>query len=475
MSHEPTKDNEESIEKLNEECFVILNYGNKPRVGRMEFSAHPLFKNHKILNVTSFDDFRNQMLNRAIAAGTTKNGDVKYEPLAKIWLAHPKRRQYKQVVFAPGSNLGDDYMNLWQGFSVTPKAGNCDLYLAHLHDNICDRDDVLYAYLMNWFARAVQFPNEQGYAALVWRSDEGTGKNVAAEAFGKLFGPHYMAVSNARHLTGNFNAHLQNKLVLLANEAFQANNKQDESVLKMLITDPTIVIESKGVNVVDCANLLHLIISSNADWVVSASDTARRFVVFEVSNEKANDYDYFGKLKTQLEDGGYEALLDLLLKRDISKFNPRDIPHTAALAKQKEESATGVNAVWLECLKSGILPGTEVQKKDGIWMHMRSEQLAEWAEKRNSKNFGTITESEIGYFLKGDSRLGSTHKGMGIKKQRIEKGGNRQMTWIVPPLVECRKRWDVAKWPSRWPAPEAGEDDGKDITPEWETSASTYV
>src|SRR5205814_1769665 len=85
---------------------------------------------------------------------------------------------------------------------------------------------------------------------------------LAAPAFGALFGQHFLHLSDARHLTGNFNAHLRDACVVFADEAFYAGDKQHEGQLKRLVTEPTLMIEPKFRNPAPARNCLHVIISS---------------------------------------------------------------------------------------------------------------------------------------------------------------------------------------------------------------------
>jgi len=58
----------------------------------------------------------------------------KKKPLGRYWLEHPQRRQYKGLTFSPGKEV-PGHFNLWQGFTVKPKPGDCSKFLAHIHDD----------------------------------------------------------------------------------------------------------------------------------------------------------------------------------------------------------------------------------------------------------------------------------------------------------------------------------------------------
>lgn len=211
-------------------------------------------------------------------------------------------------------------------FAVKPRPGDKhQRFLDHVRDNLCNGNLDRYQYLLDWMARAVQKPDAPGEVAVVFQGPKGTGKSLFAKVFGALFGRHYQ-VSYGQHLTGNFNAHLRDCVVLFADEALR--DKKCESVLKMLLTEETIVIERKGDASEDVPNHVHLIMASNEPWSASAAD-ARRFFVLDVAALRVQDngyFDYFSAVDADLKAGGYGHLLHALQTRDISNFSHRTVP-----------------------------------------------------------------------------------------------------------------------------------------------------
>ena len=155
------------------------------------------------------------------------------------------------------------------------------------------------------------------------RGGEGTGKGILARALKHLFGQHGISVTNAKHLTGNFNGHLRDAVLVFGDEAFYAGDKAHVGVLKVIITEPTITVEAKYRDAVEMPNFVHLIMASNEKWVVPASIDSRRFFVLDVPDTRANDHAYFGAIQAELEGGGYEAMLYDLLQVNLSSFNVR--------------------------------------------------------------------------------------------------------------------------------------------------------
>jgi hypothetical protein len=220
-------------------------------------------------------------------------------------------------------------------------------------------------------ARLIQNPSEQGEVAVVMRSVQGTGKGMLAKALCRVIGHHALLISNAKHLTGNFNAHLQDCVFLFADEAFYAGDKQHVGVLKSLITDDLLFIEAKHKNGAQSKNYIHLIMASNEKWVVPAELDDRRFFILEVLPDRKGDKEYFDAIAHELENGGYEAMLFDLMKWDISEFDHRAAPKTEGLKTQKKLSLPFFEKWWMETLHRGYI----TKSKYGL-----SEHLEQWIE-----------------------------------------------------------------------------------------------
>ena len=94
-------------------------------------------------------------------------------------------------------------------------------------------------------------------------------------------------------MTGNFNSHLRDVCVLGVNEAFFAGDPRQVGPLKALITEPTLAIEQKFVDLITVPNTLHLMVTTNEDWSIPASVDARRFCYFEVSGDNGRQHVLF--------------------------------------------------------------------------------------------------------------------------------------------------------------------------------------
>lgn len=352
---------ENDIELLNKKHFVAQE-GGKTRVYNESFDT---IMQRSIITSSTFDDFRNFYFNQYIEIESIIKGKpgMKYERLGQHWLASTSRRQYEQIVFEPGKKLGADFYNLWKGFSVEENEnGDWGLLSAHIRDNVCCGNMEYYNYYLDWWANAIQHPDQQANVALVLKGKRGGGKGSAIGYFAELFGQHHIHVFSSRQVTGNFNYHLRDAVILFSDEAIYAGNHAEESVLKGLITEKYIPIEGKYRDLMMVRNNLHVAISTNHEWAVPAGLDERRFFVLNMKDDetvKQNTF-YFNSIKRQMDNGGRGRLLHDMLQRDISGFDTYKAPNTFGLLEQKMMSMDGHHAWWHNCLQQGhIVEGVE--------------------------------------------------------------------------------------------------------------------
>lgn len=340
---------EQAIEELNSRHFAVT-IGGKFQIANERID--PIFKRND-LTFSSPQDFKNKYLNRTVPVAT-KNGHVN-QPIAGEWLKSPQRREYDCIVFQPSGEQIEGAYNLYQGLAVQPKKGEWGRFDDFIWEIICGKDDDLYKWVFCWLARLVQDPGgDRPGTALALRGQRGTGKNTFVDTLGRIFGQHYLPLNSPHQITGRFNSHLKDALLVHVNEGFWAGDKRAEGVLKSMITDDTIPIEAKGKDIFTVRNFVSLIFSSNESWVVPAGLEERRFCVLDVAPDRRQDKDYFKKIRQEMASGGLEAMLHDLLDTTI-EADLRTIPNTEGLLEQKFESSDVLTKFWIELLRGEIL------------------------------------------------------------------------------------------------------------------------
>jgi len=401
----------------------------------------------------AFADFKKQHDNETVDI-KIKNKDGEIETIKKKkgswWLDQPARRQYNNIEFIPNKDLEEKGIyNMWYGFKYEPKKGDCEKFLQHVQHNICNNDEKCFNYLMGWLATAVQIPEQQGHTAVVMRGRAGAGKGVFASSIGKLFGRHFLQVTNPKHLIGNFNSHLRSCVFLFADEAFYAGDVKNESILKTLVTEDKLAIEAKGIDVIVCRSCLHVIMASNNNWVVPAGLDDRRFFVLDVADTKMQDSAYFKDIIAELESGGYEALLHHLMHYDLSEYNVRDIPKTKALQEQKLYSMTTEEEWWYNKLQDGrLLDGDAEWRTMVLKNHMLLSYTGYMRTFSSSNRRSTATR--LGQFLQKalPGEFPKNKQGGGAVEVMPLDGGppkiqERPRYYLIPDLKTCREHWDT--------------------------------
>lgn len=440
---------------LNDKHAVISDIGGKCRIISEVYDD--VVKRFSI-SAQSFPDFMNRYRNQRIKVGEKKGVDV-MKPLGQWWADHPERRQFERMVFAPGLTVGPDVYNLWQGFRYKSLPGDKHFsYLAHIKDNLCCGNETNYQYFLRWMARAVQKPACAGEVAVVLRGKRGTGKGVLAKHFGKLFGAHFVAVADSKHLTGNFNAHLRDAVVVFADEAFYAGDSRHEGVLKSLITEEWLSVEAKGVDIESAQNFVHLIMASNSDWVVPAGPEERRFFILDVGDFCMRNFPYFKQIATDLEDGGYENLLHFLINFDLSDFDVRAVPQTTGLQEQKIRSLAPQAQWWLDKLMTG-----EMIRGHDDWVEPCPIPDLYEDYIRTMRDMGVNRRHSVQvwakYFIDVISEWSEGAKKVRVKKERMvydsdgnfEKQLERIWYYKFPSLNACRQSWQRKYGVTDWP------------------------
>lgn len=440
------------LRKLNERHAVIRNWGGKCRVIE-EVYDHAMKRTR--LTKQSFDDFRNSYMNESVEVGMSKGKPVSM-PAGKWWLQHSKRRQYDTLVFLPGQDIPGTY-NLWTGFACESIKGDCSLFLRHIQDNICCGVEEYYNYIMGWMARCTQKPDTQGNTAIVLRGREGTGKSLFATLFGSLWGRHFLHISDSKHLVGSFNAHLRDCVVLFGDEAFFAGDVKHEAVLKTLISESTLTVEPKGIDVEVCSNFVHLIMGSNKEWVVPAGGDNRRFLVLDVSEKQIQNIRYFKAILNQMANGGLEALLFTLMNYDLSEFDVRTVPKTEALQDQKLHSLDPLEEWWYQKLYKGLLLEEHMHWTGEVPSSDLVRSYVEYTKSFNIVRRGN--ETAIGRFFRKICPKGYPRRERKMVTMSVDRGDGfgpttmqkRIYHHMFPTLLECRDMWVATFGPVDWP------------------------
>ncbi len=309
-------------------------------------------------------DFNQMLSNRKVQQGD------KAVPIAKAWLEWGGRRSAKGVLFDPERDH-EGFLNLWTGWGVEPSkgAGTWERLNELLFEVLCDGKEDVHKYVLDWSAYMIQHPATLPEVAICFQGGKGVGKGTWGRTLASLAGRHGMQINSSAQLTGRFNDHLRNVILLFADEALKPYDKDGESRLKGLITEPRIAYEGKGKAVTTGRNMIHVIMASNEEWVVpTGAGAERRFMVQEANAKRQGQHNWFAKLHHELDSGGYKALMWDLMQRDIGNWTPREnVPGTSSLTKQKLMGLTPPQQWWFNALSTGHPPAEPIPNYGTDW------------------------------------------------------------------------------------------------------------
>jgi hypothetical protein len=281
--------------------------------------------------------------NNLFACRNARLDDGKLISAGDAWKRSPKRREYDKIGYWPGDHgCPARSYNLWQGWGIESKEGDWSIIDNHVLQVLADGDKVKADYILNWCAHMVQRPQDKPGVALVFRGRKGTGKSLltvlVATAIGRR---NALITASGKKLFGTFNWQLADKLLIGAEEAFFVGNYELNDQLKHLLTGDDIEVEQKFGQRISMKSMHRMIITSNHDQVISASDDERRFVVCDVSEARRGDDTYFAPLVRVIkgeDDVTLAAFMHELQTRDIKAWKPEQAARKAAsidLARQK--------------------------------------------------------------------------------------------------------------------------------------------
>ncbi len=361
------------------------------------------------------------------------------------WLEHEDRPTYNGIIFMPDDNIeiSDSFINIWNGYSCKPEQGNIDMFFDLIENVACSGVEKEYTYLKSYIAHQFQNPTDKPGVAIILQGGKGTGKDTIIDSIGKLYNDAYFAVANKSNVTGNFNGHMANIMMLNVAEQVFAGSHTEDSVMKNLITNPSLAIEKKGVDAIPVNSYLRVWQSSNADWVVPASGDERRYFIPTMSDKHKQDTAFFKEYHKWYANGGKSAILHWALNYDISAFDVRKPPDTKALIEQKIMSLPQIDRAVIEFINT---------KTDETLVAIRSQDIEEIMNedggryKANRESIGVQLRNIFGKSSTKINRPGATQvRGWNMKLSELTEIMSKK-TGVPEEMLfdigsEPKKRW----------------------------------
>lgn len=290
-----------------------------------EFEKHTFIVGNKLLHIQSNDSYTFltdsdaglMYANRQIKTYDKEKDKVLKEPFYKRWKYDENRKQFDRLDFIPNrSECPPDVYNTFTGLKgetytmeLTDEQVEAlvEPVLYHLNMLTSEQSD----YVVKWLANMVQSPWRKAETTILFRdmtrflkSGGGTGKNVLLEWFGNtILGEQYFVVFGVNALLFDpFNELLENKLLVLIEEASGRDNGREDNTLKSNITSKTKQINRKYAPKYTQKDYTSYVFFSNeANPIPMAGSLGqRRIAAFDVDVRHKDDESYFTELCAHL-------------------------------------------------------------------------------------------------------------------------------------------------------------------------------
>lgn len=160
--------------------------------------------------------------------------------------------------------------------------------LDHLLKILCDNETHTYNYIIKWLSQMFEGNVDKTLTALAFSGPPGCGKGLfwSDLIINKIIGTRYAGrVRTIHDIAGRFNKPLFNTHLVLIEEADNVEIRQYSTVLKNIITAPSIICEHKGKEGIEKPSHCALVMLSNQDNLLTLDNQDRRYTCIETSKQ----------------------------------------------------------------------------------------------------------------------------------------------------------------------------------------------
>ena len=218
----------------------------------------------------------------------------------------------------------------YQSFSAKTKS-DVEIMLNHIKVVIADNNEKNYNYVLDWYA--YMFKGGKNKTILYYKSSQGAGKSTVPDFIRThVIGNQLALQSGAAALRSNFNAILAGKLFVTFEELenFSISDWANiSSTLKRWSTSDVAVYEKKGIDSFSAENINNYNCIGNHDSI--KDDQGRRYFKADISSKYTDNSEYFDNIYDNcFNDEVGEAFFNLLIERDLTKYDHTRVPLTQA-------------------------------------------------------------------------------------------------------------------------------------------------
>lgn len=254
----------------------------------------------------------------------------KQQSFIHSWLNDENMKIYSEIDFRPKQITPSNIYNTFKCYNVEKldePSDNIDindsLIFKHLF-NLCNNNDSVFNYVCMWLSRKLKNPSNLTNTALIFKSEEGTGKDIFFNWFGNsiLGNDYYYNDDNIKNIIGDFNFGIVNKILIIINETNSKATFEINENIKNAITKKINTINIKNKSQYENVNNVGYIFLSNNDNPLRIPINDRRFVAIECNNSIANNHEYFTNLRNEMITKKYDkAFYNYLISLNSDSFD----------------------------------------------------------------------------------------------------------------------------------------------------------
>jgi len=260
---------------------------------------------------------------------------MKAVPAAQAWLRWPLRHEVSRITYAPGKPqiTAQNEWNSWNGWGCTPRKGDIGPFLELLKHLFTGAERDAMAWFLKWLAYPIQYPGTKLFTSVLFHGiHHGTGKSLIGYTMQKIYGENFTEIKE-KDLHGNFNEWAENKQFILGDDVTGSDKRQDNEMLKNLITQRMLRLNPKFIRSYTVPDCINYYFTSNQPDTFFLEDHDRRGFIHEVLVGPLDESFYMDYV-LWLDTTGGPSVFDYLLKIDLSDFNP-SAPAFMTSAKQR--------------------------------------------------------------------------------------------------------------------------------------------
>jgi hypothetical protein len=295
-----------------------------------------------------------QYLTRKYNKETKEEEDVLVS-FIDTWLKCEDVRSYERIDCLPKQKCPDYIYNSFNGFKAEEESQNdIDITKSNIFNhlfNLCGKDEKVFNYVLMFLSRKLKNPAKLTNTALIFKSIQGVGKNIFFDWFGNsvIGSEYYFSTQDVKLLFGQFNPNLANRVMVVIDEISYKETQEIVETLKAHITQPTNIINQKGLKTYENKNHIGYIMFTNNDNPIKIDINDRRYLAIECIPDYANNNEYIKNILIEMEQQKYaRAFYDYLIKMDSDYYDFTNSRPTTSFYEDLKEANIPITSKFLE-------------------------------------------------------------------------------------------------------------------------------